>query len=113
MKKLLLLTPILLTSCTVNPVQVAADAAFCSSAESILTNLQQGYETQVVDSEFLASSADFLSGLTEPLSDQLGDDINSLLNQISSSAPVSETRESVSQLLADINVRCSEVGVEF
>jgi capsid protein len=113
MKRLLLLSPLLLTACTVNPVQVAADAAFCSSAESILTNLQQGYETQVVDSEFLASSADFLSGLTEPLSNQLGDDINSLLDQLSSSAPVSETRESVDQLLADISIRCSEVGVEF
>lgn len=113
MKRLFLLSPLLLTGCTVNPVQVAADAAFCSSAESILTNLQQSYESQVIDSEFLASSTEFLSGLTEPLSNQLGDDISSLLDQLSSSAPVSETRESVDQLLADISVRCAEVGVEF
>ncbi|HEY7797047.1 MAG TPA: hypothetical protein VIB61_04675 [Microbacteriaceae bacterium] len=113
MKKLLLLLPLVLTGCTVNPVQVAADAAFCSSAESVLTNLSEAYENQVVDSEFVASASDFLSGITQPLSDELGEDINNLTGQLSSSAPVNETQAAIDQLLEDISIRCQEVGVEF
>ena len=113
MKKLFLLIPLILTGCTVNPVQVAADAAFCSSAESVLTNLGEAYENQVVDSEFVASASEFLSGITEPLSDELEEDINNLTSQLSSSAPVSETRAAIDNLLEDISIRCQEVGVEF
>lgn len=96
-----------------NPAQVAADAAFCSSAESILQNLGEAYENQVVDSEFVGSAADFLSSITEPLSDELGQDIDELTSELSSSAPVSETSEAIDRLVADINLRCQEVGVEF
>lgn len=113
MKKLLLLLPLVLTGCTVNPVQVAADAAFCSSAESVLTNLSEAYENQVVDSEFVASASDFLSGITQPLSDELGEDIDNLTGQLSSSAPVNETQAAIDKLLEDISIRCQEVGVEF
>lgn len=113
MKKLLLVTPFLLTGCTVNPVQVAADAAFCSSAESVLQGIQQAYEDQLVDSEFVASTAKFFEGLTEPLSNGLGDDVSDLMAELSSSQPVSESRQAVDELLADIAVRCAEVGVEF
>ena len=113
MKKLLILFPMVLTGCTVNPVQVATDAAFCSSAQSILQNLSEAYENQIVDSEFVASASEFLSGITQPLSVELGEDLNSLSSQLSSSAPVSETQASIDQLLQDISIRCQEVGVEF
>ncbi|MDR9363310.1 MAG: hypothetical protein RI590_04250 [Microbacteriaceae bacterium] len=113
MKKLLLLTPLVLAGCTVNPAQVAADAAFCSSAESILQNLSEAYENQVVDSEFVLSATDFLSSITEPLSEELEQDIDNLSAQLSSSAPVSETSEAIDRLVADINLRCQQVGVEF
>ena len=115
MKKLLALTLLLfaVSGCTVNPVQVAADAAFCSSAESVLQSVNEAYENQVVDSEFLSSAAEFLSGVTEPLSDGLGDDVGNLLEELSSSAPVSESRAAIDELLIDIGNRCEEVGVEF
>ena len=113
MKKLILLVPILLTACSVNPAQVAADAAFCSSAESILQNVQQAYEEQIVDSEFINSTTEFLSSITEPLSDSLGDDIDQLSSELSSSAPVSESQDAIDDLLVSIRERCAEVGVEF
>jgi len=113
MKKLILLFPFLLTGCTVNPVQVAADAAFCSSAESVLTNVQKAYEEQIVDSEFINSTTEFLSTIAEPLSDSLGDDIDQLSNELSSSAPVSESQDAIDDLLLSIKDRCAEVGVEF
>lgn len=113
MKKLLLLLPLVLTGCTVNPAQVAADAAFCSSAESILTSVDEAYKSQIVDSEFVATATEFLSSITAPLSDELEQDIDNLTGQLSSSAPVSETRDAIDRLVADINLRCQEVGVEF
>lgn len=113
MKKLILLVPLLLTSCSVNPVQVAADAAFCSSAESVLKNVKQAYEEQIVDSEFINSTTEFLSSISEPLSDSLGDDIDQLSSELSSSAPVSESQEAIDDLLVSIRERCAEVGVEF
>ncbi len=113
MKKLILLVPLLLTACSVNPAQVAADAAFCSSAESILQNVQQAYEEQIVDSEFINSTTEFLSSITEPLSDSLGDDIDQLSSELSSSAPVSESQDAIDDLLVSIRERCAEVGVEF
>ena len=113
MKKIILLAPLVLAGCSVNPVQVAADAAFCSSAESILQNVKQAYEEQVVDSEFINSTTEFLSSITEPLSDSLGDDINQLSSELSSSAPVSESQEAIDDLLVSIRERCEEVGVEF
>jgi hypothetical protein len=112
-KSFLLALPLLLAGCSVNPAQVAADAAFCASAESVLNTVQNSYQQNVVDSEFLASATEFLSDITAPLSDALGDDIKSLSEQLSSSQPVSETEDAVDGLIEDIKLRCSEVGVEF
>ncbi len=113
MKKLILLFPVILTACSVNPVQVAADAAFCSSSESVLKNVRQAYEEQIVDSELINSTTEFLSAITEPLSDSLGDDIDQLSSELSSSAPVSESQDAIDDLLVSIRERCAEVGVEF
>jgi len=112
-KPFLLVMPLVLAGCSVNPAQVAADAAFCASAESVLNTVQTSYQQNVVDSEFLASATAFLSDITAPLSDALGDDIRSLSEQLSSSQPVSETEAAVDGLIEDIKLRCSEVGVEF
>jgi hypothetical protein len=66
MRLTLLLLPLILTGCSVNPAQVAADAAFCSSAESLLQNIGDAYEQELVDSELLASASNFFSGLSNP-----------------------------------------------
>lgn len=113
MRIMLVLLPLFLSGCSVNPAQVAADAAFCSSAESLLQNIGDAYERELVDSELLASASNFFSGLSNPLSEEMSQDVENLLNQLSSSAPVTDSQEAVDQLLSDISARCLEVGVEF
>lgn len=115
MRYFVLFLPLLvLTGCSANPAQAAADAAFCVSAESTLTAISDGYNAGLVDSGVLASATElFSSTLGSLVTDELSGSLDQLGELVGQSQPVTESSEQVSKLLEDIRTRCSAVGVEF
>lgn len=106
--------PLLLTGCSANPAAAAADAAFCVSAESTLTAIGDAYQSGLVESGVIEGAADLLSSsVGQLLTPELSDSLSKLGSTVTESEPVAASQQRVDELLADIRLRCSEVGVDF
>lgn len=115
MKYFLILIPALLvTGCTANPAAAAADAAFCVSAESTLTTIGDAYQSGLIDSGVIEGATNLLSTTVGKLvTPELSDSLSKLSDTVTESEPVAASQQQVDALLADIRLRCSEVGVDF
>lgn len=115
-KSLALVIPVLLlTACSpVEVAQSAADAAACSAAQASLSTLADLYREGVVDSGIKDT---VLALVGEPvqalLSSGLAQDFKEISSVLQSTSTATEAAEKIDQLVSDVKLRCSDVGVNF
>lgn len=113
---LVVVAPVLLLSAC-SPAEVAqsaADAAACTAAQASLSTLADLYREGVVDSGIKDT---VLALIGEPvqalLSTGLAKDFKEISTVLQSSSPATDAAEQIDQLVADVKLRCSDVGVNF
>lgn len=105
----------LLAGCSIEEVaQTASDAAACTALQSALGGLSEAYQSGLVDSGII-SEVDALVGdqLDALLSTGLAEDLALLSDALATSNTGESAQQTVDELTASINERCSAVGVNI
>lgn len=112
---LVTLATLSLAACS--PAEVAAnaaDAAACTAAQASLSTLSDLYREGLVDSGVVDKVNSLIGEPVQALlSSGLANDFKQLGETISSSAPAEETAQKIDALVADIKIRCADVGIVF